>query len=192
MTEERDERAVSLMLALSEGRDDALNALMADWSAPLIAYLSKLTGSVSTGEDLAQETFVRIYRHKLDYRPHQKFSTWMYAIATNLARNHHRWKQRHPEDSVEPENLSGLAAAATTDDPHQSASRSETMRALAQAMKKLPDTYREALLLSTSHGLSHSQIARVQDSTEKAVEVRIYRARQILRELMAAHLDESN
>jgi RNA polymerase sigma-70 factor (ECF subfamily) len=192
MTEERDERAVSLMLALSEGRDDALNALMADWSAPLIAYLSKLTGSVSTGEDLAQETFVRIYRHKLDYRPHQKFSTWMYAIATNLARNHHRWKQRHPEDSVEPENLSGLAAAATTDDPHQSASRSETMRALAQAMKKLPDTYREALLLSTSQGLSHSQIARVQDSTEKAVEVRIYRARQILRELMAAHLDESN
>jgi RNA polymerase sigma-70 factor (ECF subfamily) len=191
MTEERDERAVSLMLALSEGRDDALNALMADWSAPLIAYLSKLTGSVSTGEDLAQETFVRIYRHKLDYRPHQKFSTWMYAIATNLARNHHRWKQRHPEDSVEPENLSGLAAAATTDDPHQSASRSETMRALAQAMKKLPDTYSEALLLSTSQGLSHSQIARVQDSTEKAVEVRIYRARQILRELMAAHLDES-
>jgi RNA polymerase sigma-70 factor (ECF subfamily) len=191
MTEERDERAVSLMLALSEGRDDALNALMADWSAPLIAYLSKLTGSVSTGEDLAQETFVRIYRHKLDYRPHQKFSTWMYAIATNLARNHHRWKQRHPEDSVEPENLSGLAAAATTDDPHQSASRGETMRALAQAMKKLPDTYREALLLSTSQGLSHSQIARVQNSTEKAVEVRIYRARQILRELMAAHLDES-
>jgi RNA polymerase sigma-70 factor (ECF subfamily) len=191
MTEERDQRAVALMLALSEGRDDALNALMEDWSAPLIAYLTKLTGSLSTGEDLAQETFVRIYRHKLDYRPHQKFSTWLYAIATNLARNHHRWKQRHPEDSVEPENLSDLAAAATTDDPHQSASRGETMRALAQAMKKLPDTYREALLLSTSQGMSHSQIARVQNSTEKAVELRIYRARQILRDLMATHLDES-
>ncbi len=191
MTEERDERAVSLMRALSEGRDEALNALMTDWSALLIAYLTKVTGSASTDEDLAQETFVRIYRHKLDYRPHQRFSTWLYTIATNLARNYHRWKQRHPEDSVEPETLSGLAAAATTDDPHQSASRSETMRALAQALKKLPDTYREALLLSSSQGLSYSQIARVQNSTEKAVELRIYRARQILRELMATYHDAS-
>jgi RNA polymerase sigma-70 factor (ECF subfamily) len=66
------------------------------------------------------------------------------------------------------------------------------MRALAQALKKLPDTYREALLLSSSQGLSHSQIARVQNSTEKAVELRIYRARQILRELMATYHDASH
>lgn len=189
MTDERDQRAASLMLALSEGRDEALNGLMADWSGPLIAYLTKFTGSAATGEDLAQETFVRIYRHKLDYRPHQKFSTWLYSIATNLARNHHRWKQRHPEDAVEPAGLSELGAAATTDDPRQSASRGEALRALGGAIQKLPEALREALLLSVSQGLSHQQIARIQNTTEKAVELRIYRARQILRELMAGHLE---
>lgn len=190
MTEELDERATALMLALAEGRDDALNGLMADWSAPLIAYLTKLTGSAATGEDLAQESFVRVYRHKLGYRPHQKFSTWLYAIATNLARNHHRWKQRHPEDSMGPESLSGMVSGATTDDPHSSACRSETMRALQQAITKLPDAYREALILSISQGMSHSQIARINNTSEKAVELQIYRARQILRGLMETHLNE--
>jgi len=190
MTDPRDQRAASLMMALSEGRDDALNGIMADWSGSILAYLTKLTGSAATGEDLAQETFVRVYRHKLDYRPHRKFSTWLYAIATNLARNHHRWKQRHPEDSVEPENLSGLTGASTTDDPQESASRGETMRALEQAIQKLPDAPREALLLSVSQGLSHHQIAHIQNTTEKAVELRIYRARRILREIMATHLEE--
>jgi RNA polymerase sigma-70 factor (ECF subfamily) len=189
MTDERDQRAASLMLALSEGQDDALNGLMTDWSGPLLAYLTKLTGSAATGEDLAQETFVRVYRHKLDYRPHQKFSTWLYAIATNLARNHHRWKQRHPEAAMETGDLSELGAAATTDDPQKRASRSETIQALGQAIQRLPEALREALLLSVNQGLSHQQIARIQNTTDKAVELRIYRARQILRDLMARHLD---
>lgn len=188
MTEERDQRAAALMLALAQGQDDALNRLMADWSAPLIGYLTKLTASTATGEDLAQETFVRVYRHKLDYRPQQKFSTWLFTIATNLARNHHRWKQRHPEESHEPETLSALPAASTSDHPRELLSRQETMHALDQAIKQLPDAHREALLLATTQGLSHGEIARIQNSTDKAVELRIYRARQLLRDMMAGHM----
>jgi RNA polymerase sigma-70 factor, ECF subfamily len=188
MTGERDQRAASLMLALSQGRDDALNELMADWSGPLIGYLTRLTGCASTGEDLAQETFVRVYRGKLDYRPHLKFSTWLFTIATNLAKNHHRWKQRHPEESMEPESMPELAEPSSGDDPRQLASLGETVTALREAMGKLPDPMRQALLLSTGEGLSHSQIARIQNTTEKAVELRIYRARKMLRESMAPHL----
>lgn len=189
MTEERDQQAVALMLALAQGRDEALNRLMADWSAPLIGYLTKLTGSAATGEDLAQETFVRVYRHKLDYRPQQKFSTWLFTIATNLARNFHRWKQRHPEDAHEPEAMSALPETSTAEHPRELLSRLETMRALDDAMKQLPDAHREALLLSTTQGLSHDQIARIQNSTVKAVELRIYRARQLLRDMMAGHFE---
>jgi RNA polymerase sigma-70 factor (ECF subfamily) len=185
MTEERDQQAAILMLALSQGRDEALNRLMAEWSAPLIGYLTKLTGSAATGEDLAQETFVRVYRHKLDYRPHQKFSTWLFTIATNLAKNFHRWKQRHPEDSHEPETLSSLSS--TQEDPSEVMSRGETMKALDVAIQQLPESLREALLLSTTQGLSHGQIARIQNSSDKAVELRIYRARKMLREMMADH-----
>ncbi len=187
MTEERDQQAASLMLALSQGCDDALNRLMADWSAPLIGYLIKLTGSAATGEDLAQETFVRVYRHKLDYRPHQKFSIWLFTIATNLAKNFHRWKQRHPEDSHEPDTIAALAPASTQEDPSEVISRGETMKALDAAIQKLPESLREALLLSTTQGLSHGQIARIQNSSDKAVELRIYRARKMLREMLADH-----
>ncbi len=187
MTEERDQQAASLMLALSQGCDDALNRLMADWSAPLIGYLIKLTGSAATGEDLAQETFVRVYRHKLDYRPHQKFSTWLFTIATNLAKNFHRWKQRHPEDTHEPDTIAELSSTSTQKDPSEVMSRGETMKALDAAIQKLPESLREALLLSTTQGLSHGQIARIQNSSDKAVELRIYRARKMLREMLADH-----
>jgi RNA polymerase sigma-70 factor (ECF subfamily) len=92
MTLSRDESDQTLMQALAEGTDDALNHLMDAWSAPLIAYLTRLTNSAATAEDLAQETFVRVYRYRLDFTPGKKFSTWLFAIATNLARNHARWR----------------------------------------------------------------------------------------------------
>lgn len=187
MMEERDQQAAILMQALSQGRDEALNRLMADWSAPLIGYLTKLTGSAATGEDLAQETFVRVYRHKLDYRPHQKFSTWLFTIATNLAKNFHRWKQRHPEDSHQPETLASISSTSTQEDPSEVMSRGETMKALDAAIQQLPESLREALLLSTTQGMSHGQIARIQNSSDKAVELRIYRARKILRDMLADH-----
>lgn len=187
MMEERDQQAAILMQALSQGRDEALNRLMADWSAPLIGYLTKLTGSAATGEDLAQETFVRVYRHKLDYRPHQKFSTWLFTIATNLAKNFHRWKQRHPEDSHQPETLASLSSTSTQEDPSEVMSRGETMKALDAAIQQLPESLREALLLSTTQGMSHGQIARIQNSSDKAVELRIYRARKIRRDMLADH-----
>ncbi|MFY7818791.1 MAG: RNA polymerase sigma factor [Akkermansiaceae bacterium] len=189
MTEDRDQQSALLMQALARGRDDALNALMAMWTAPLIGYLSKLTGSVATGEDLAQETLVRVYRHKLDYRPHQKFSTWLFTIATNLAKNFHRWKRRHPEQSHESGDIQALSFTSTQEDPSEVMSRCETMKALDAAMQQLPELMREALLLSTMQGLSHGQIARIQDSSDKAVELRIYRARKMLREKLADHWD---
>lgn len=188
MIEEREQRAASLMQALSQGQDDALNRLMADWSGPLIGYLTKLTGSAATGEDLAQETFVRVYRSCKDYRPAQRFSTWLFTIASNLAKNHHRWKKRHPEESREPEVMADLSPNSEQADPAESMSRRETMSALQEAVKQLPQELREALLLSTTQGLSYAQIARVQNSSEKAVELRVYRARKLLRELMAGHL----
>jgi RNA polymerase sigma-70 factor (ECF subfamily) len=190
MIEEREQRAASLMQALADGQDAALNRLMADWSGPLIGYLTKLTGSTATGEDLAQETFVRVYRSCKDYRAAQRFSTWLFTIASNLAKNHHRWKKRHPEDSQEPQAMNEIGVATEQADPAESMSRQETMQTLQRAVKQLPEPLRQALLLSVTQGLSYQEIARIQNSSEKAVELRVYRARKQLREWMAGHLSE--
>lgn len=184
----RDELDAELMRTLAEGDDLALNRLMDAWSQPLISYLMRFTGSHATASDLAQESFVRVHRHRLEYRTSQKFSTWLFAIATNLARNHARWRSRHPEALTEPECLRELPVAGSSASPDQQAATNERLAAVQKAVSELPHDMREVLILSTWHGMSHAEIARVQSTTEKAVEVRLYRARKLLREMLGDRL----
>ena len=184
----RDELDADLMRTLAEGDDLALNRLMEAWSPPLSAYLIRLTGSHATAADLVQESFVRVHRNRFAYRPSQKFSTWLFAIATNLARNHARWRSRHPEALTEPEALREMATASSNDSPYEQAAAKESLAAVQKAVGELPQDMREVLILSTWHGMSHADIARVQGTSEKAVELRLYRTRKILRELLSSHL----
>jgi RNA polymerase sigma factor (sigma-70 family) len=84
------------MSRLREGDDLALNEIMDRWQRRLTSYLIRLTGSEAVAMDLAQETFVRVYQNRARYRPTGAFSTWLFAMASNLARHHIRWKIRHP------------------------------------------------------------------------------------------------
>lgn len=188
MTRDRDEFDIELMRCLAEGDDLALNRLMDAWSQPLIAYLTRLTSSEPTAQDLAQETFVRVYRHRLEYRSSQKFSTWLFAIATNLARNHARWRGRHPETLLGHENLSELPVISKDAPPDEQTIANERIAAVQKAVSELPQDMREVLILATWHGMSHAEIARVQNTSEKAVELRLYRARKLLRDLLSEQL----
>ncbi len=191
MTLSRDESDQTLMQALAEGTDDALNRLMDAWSAPLIAYLTRLTGSAATAEDLAQETFVRVYRHRLDFTPGKKFSTWLFAIATNLARNHARWRERHPETLLQHDEMASLPVKHDAPAPDEQTQARERLAAVQKAIAALPQDMREMLILSTWHGMSHEEIARVQGSSLKAVELRLYRARKQLRAELSSMLPEA-
>ncbi len=188
MTSSRDELDSELMRSLAEGDDLALNRLIDTWSQPLIAYLTRVTGNHSTACDLAQETFVRVYRHRLRFRLSQKFSTWLFSIATNLSRNHARWQGRHPETLLEHENLRELPVTSADASPDKQTIANERLTALQKAVCTLPQDMREVLVLSTMHGMNHAEIAHVQNTSEKAVELRLYRARKLLRELLADHL----
>ena len=72
------------MSRLREGDDLALNDIMDRWQSRLTGYLIRLTGSEAVAVDLAQETFVRVYGNRFRYRPSGAFSTWLFAIASNL------------------------------------------------------------------------------------------------------------
>lgn len=176
------------MKALAEGDDQALNRLMDTWTQPLLAYLARLTGSQTTAKDLAQETFVRVYRHRLNFRAGGCFSTWLFTIASNLARNHMRWHSRHPEIMLPAESLSALPGQVTEHTPERQMVARERLGAVQAAIAGLPEDMREAVILSTWHGMSHAEIARVQNTSEKAVELRLYRARKALREKLEAQL----
>jgi RNA polymerase sigma-70 factor, ECF subfamily len=182
MSEAPDEEDRHLMAALADGNDPALNVLMRRWSPRLVAYLERLTGSHATACDLVQETFVRVYKHRHRYRPAQKFSTWLFAIAGNLARNQARWQKRHPLTLLEPEELRAAAPESGAATPAEDLERQERAEAVRAAVMRLPAEQRETLVLATYEGLSHAEIAEVMETTPKVVEMRLYRARKELKE----------
>lgn len=176
-----------LMVRLANGDDLALNTLMQRWSARVISFLYRMTGRHDTAVDLAQETFLKLYQARARYRPREgKFSTWLFTIASNLAKNHARWRARHPEVSLEATDADGVSStpdpASVGLSPDQVAVSHETEEQVRFAILSLPSDLREATLLFTHEQLGYADIARVVGCSPKAVETRIYRARQILKE----------
>ena len=173
-----------LMRRLQGGEEAALASLMERWEMPVKRFIFRLLGNVTEAEDLAQEVFCRIFTRRTHYRPGAKFSTWCYAIAANLAKNRLRWWQRHPVHSIDAwieaggeiadESRAGASAA-------QAALRQEQILAVQQAVLALPLDLRTALILFEYEEQTTAEIAAALDCTPKAVENRLYRARQLLR-----------
>lgn len=188
-----DEADALAMTRLRDGEDLALNELMARWQQPLVNYLARFCGSETSALDLAQETFVRVYEARSRYDARGRFATWLYTIAGNLARNAHRWQQRHPAVSLEtPTDDNGGTLGGqlpdTTPAPDATAEQSERAAAVREAIASLPEDQRAIVLLSEYEERSHAEIAAVLGCTAKAVETRLYRARQALREKLARWL----
>ena len=175
------------MERLAAGQDAALNDLMERHATPVFHFLCRMVGNEDDASDLAQETFVRVFRARASFRTGEKFSTWLFTIAANLARNHFRWRSRHPNVSLETEageseQTLGSRLPATDPAPNEQALAAERVAAVRTAVSKLPEDLREAVVLCEWEELSVTEAAAILETTSKAVESRLYRARQILRE----------
>ncbi len=174
------------MARLVEGHEAALNALMERHAGALFGFLCRFVRDEDASNDLAQETFVRVYQHRADFKPSQRFSTWLFTIGGNLARNHLRARSRRPEvpleasdDDDRPSVADSLPASGNTPDEH--ALRAEQQAAVRCAVAELPDDLREAIVLCELEDRSVAEAAGILATTAKAVESRLYRARQQLR-----------
>lgn len=92
------------MSRLAAGHDRALNDLMERHAPKLFNYLIRCLRNEDDAADTAQETFVRVYQNRAKFDLRQKFSTWLYTIATNLVKDRYRWRSRHPQVSLDAEN----------------------------------------------------------------------------------------
>jgi len=186
-TTEADARDRTDMERLIAGHDAALNDLMERHATPVFHFLCRMVGNEDDANDLAQETFVRVFRARHGFRTTEKFSTWLFTIAANLARNHFRWRARHPnvplETATEDAELS-LTSVLPSDGPSPGEAALVTERAAAvrNAVNRLPDDLREAIVLCEWEEMTVAEAADVLDATPKAMESRLYRARQILRD----------
>lgn len=169
MAESSDE---DLMLALQRGELVAFDALFRRHYEPVRALCARLAAMPSVGDDLAQETFLRVLRHRATYRGDARFTTWLYRIARNVAleqiarqtrdrRIAERWRMESPS-TVAPE-------------------RTDNADLLAAALQSLSPEQREVLVLCRYHDLPFSEIGAILGCTAGAARVRAHRALAALR-----------
>jgi RNA polymerase sigma-70 factor (ECF subfamily) len=175
-----------LMLRLKNGEDLILNELMSRWQEPLVGFIYRYIGHEIDALDLAQETFARVYENRHRYVIRGKFSTWLFAIAANLCRNYLRWRQRRSESPLTTpsgeETESAQSAKSVDDSPDEAAMRSEAVALVRDAIDKLPHDLKTVILLFEYESFSYAEISSVLGCSVKAAEMKLYRARQFLRE----------
>ena len=179
------------MACLVAGHDAALNDLMERHAGKLLHYLFRSLQDESDSADLAQETFLRVYRAAGRYQTTHAFSTYIYRIATNLAISELRKRKRRRLVS-----LTGLLSSADGQEvrdfdapderPLADAELvdAEQKRVVKRAILTLPDKYRAPLVLRDVEGKSYDEIAQILATSEGTVKSRINRARNFLRDKM--------
>src|SRR5262249_33840708 len=142
-----EERDRADMARLAQGHDTALNELMDRHAAKLFNYLLRCLQNDEDAADLAQETFVRVYQHRAAFDPAEKFTTWLYAIASNLVKDRYRWRSRHPQVSLDAENESTGkdflgAVPGEIPSPVEALEATERAKTVRQAIAALPEELR--------------------------------------------------
>ncbi|MEP7071972.1 MAG: sigma-70 family RNA polymerase sigma factor [Verrucomicrobiota bacterium] len=166
-----------LARVLVHGDQHAFGELVRRHQSPVRGLLRQLTRSdVELADDLAQETFIRAYKHIGSFRGEAKFSTWLFRIAYNLFREHAR--KRKELVGIDEGQLEAEADPRVVDP----ALRHDLMDALGQ----LPLSERTAVLLCCQNGLSHDEASRVLDIPLGTVKTNVLRGREKLKKILAA------
>lgn len=184
----------ALLEATRTGDGDAFAELMSRYRNQITSYIYRMTNDYDGAVDLAQETFVRLYRAADRYQSSYAFSTYIYRIATNLAISELRKRKRRRLVSLtgffQAKDGSDAAELDPIDEhPLQDVEMVATERRLAvqRAISTLPEKYRAPLILRDVEGRSYEEISRILQTSEGTVKSRISRARDFLREKMRAY-----
>ena len=183
----------ALMARVRAGEPDAFEPLVRRYEKRLFGYFVNLVEDPAAAADLAQETFVRVYRAAPRYQESGRFESWLFRIAANLVKSRKRRPdQRLAHLSLEdaPAAERELAARGPARRPDEAAWRAELRDALQQALPQVPLVFREAVLLRDVQGWSYREIAEMLGVEEGTVKSRAHRGRQRLRELLAPLYEE--
>ncbi len=183
-----------LMMRLRGGDEAALAVLMARWEMPLKSFLYRLLLDATEAAELAQETFVKVYFQRERYRTEAPFAPWLLTIAANLARNRRRWWRRHPTTSLDApaegtdSPMPAWEPVDPTASPAERALAAERATTVRGAVAALPHDLREVVVLAEFEQRSQVEIGEILGCSPKAVEMRLYRARERLRRSLAGQV----
>jgi RNA polymerase sigma-70 factor (ECF subfamily) len=165
-----------LMADLAAGNLTALDSIVQRYQQRVFALAYRMLGNWHWAEDIAQETFIRLYNSAPRYKPDAKLITFLYPIVINLCRDFHRKNGRITQSEI-PINL-----LTDSDDPQSAAISNENTAIISKAVSQLPERQKTALLLHRFDGLSHAEIAKIMDISASAAESLLVRAYASLRQ----------
>jgi RNA polymerase sigma-70 factor (ECF subfamily) len=177
------------------GEERAFTELVNRYQTRLLNFIYRTVGDRERAEDLVQEVFIRVYRHLHRFDRSKKFSTWVYTIASNLAKNELRNRSRNPlvlfqtmkntwEDEDRP--LQFEDPQSRPDDMF----RKRHLRQLVEhTVAQLPEHHREVFVLRELEGKSYEEIAEITDCNLGTVKSRLNRARNAFAEIIEPGLE---
>lgn len=189
---------VRLMLQVRDDNAEAFEELVTRYQGRLLAVLGHLVSKREQAEDLAQEVFMRVYRARKRYEPRAKFSTWLFTIANNVARNARRSQSRRHEVNVAgaagedegPPAMDQMALAASGLMPSRVLDKVERAEIVRLAIDALNDRQRMAMLLSKFEGMSYVEIGETMGLSLQATKSLLSRARENLRLILEPYMQD--
>lgn len=193
-----------LMQRFQKGDEEAFNLIVRRHQQALITFIARFTGDKDNAEDLAQETFIRMFKAANRYKPGRaQFKTWMYFIAKNLCKNEIRnrgRRDRYRVDNIITEGNSNndnedeidLIASAPADialQPEVALERKELNNVIQDAIAELPEQYRFPLILRDIQGLSYDEISKILELRNGTTKSRINRARVMLKDKLKPYME---
>lgn len=176
---------VELVASAIAGGESGFEELVRRYQRPIVSYVYRMLNDYESALDVTQEVFIKVYNSLERYSAEYKFSTWLYRIAHNAAIDHMR---RNPQNSqsIETENAEGayeLQIESSLPSPETERERSEWRTEIEAVVKCLPAAYRDLILLRHSQDLSYDEIAAITGLPLGTVKNRLFRAREMMREL---------
>jgi RNA polymerase sigma-70 factor (ECF subfamily) len=185
----------AVVTAFLNGEERAFAVLVERYQTRLLNFIYRTIGDRDRAEDLVQEVFIRVYRHLHRFDRSKKFSTWVYTIASNLAKNELRNRSRNPlvlfqtmqganDDEDRP--LQFEDTTARPDDLY----RKRHLRELVEdTVAKLPEHHRQVFVLRELEGKSYEEIAEITDCNLGTVKSRLNRARTAFAAIIEPFID---
>ena len=178
-----------LVTELQCGSGAAFDWLVTHYSGPVYGLVAGMVSESCDAADITQDVFLKAFRGIRGFRRGSSLKTWLYRIAIREALNHRRWLWRHhrQQDSIDTETVSGHASLEIEDaggTPFDQAATHELQQAVQQALLKLPEAFRSAVILRDLEGMSYEEVAEVLAITVGTVKSRILRGRRLLRDIL--------
>jgi RNA polymerase sigma-70 factor, ECF subfamily len=183
-----------LMLRVKRGDRTAFETLVETYKQPVMNLVFRTVHDLTEAEDLTQRVFVQVFKSAHRYEASAKFVTWLFTIARNLCLNELRRRARHPADSLdEPlseqdDQPSRQLEDRATFSPPDALLQRELTEKIEEALARLPENQRTAILLCRQGELSYEEIAAIVGGSVSATKSLIHRGRETLKQKLKPYL----